>query len=268
LAQAHGERSVKLRIRVGSDTHPYLADHTIAGVPVVPMVLAVEWCARAAKACRPDLYLASLTDVSVMRGIKLANFDGDGDWFDVEATEIKNGTGSVLSVRITDLKGLPHYTATAQLTESAMLAPAAPRALTNLEDMDSLYDGDVLFHGATFQVLKGVAGISNEGVVVHEVTTTPAAGWSDEAWSTDPAAWDGGLQMALLFSRRILGGASLPMKLGAVRTYTDGPPAGPVKATLTGSAKGKDKAVTDIVFTDADGAVVASLEGVETILRP
>jgi hypothetical protein len=126
----------------------------------------------------------------------------------------------------------------------------------------------VLFHGANFQVLESLEGISDAGMVATKVTTTSSAGWSDEAWSTDPAAWDGGLQMALLFSQRVLGGASIPMKLASVRTFTDGPPKSPVKATLTGSATGKDKAVTNIVFTDASGAVVASLEGVETILRP
>ena len=58
------------------------------------------------------------------------------------------------------------------------------------------------------------------------------------------------------------------MSVGSVHAYTDGPPAGPLKATLTGQVKGKDRAVSDVVFTDASGDVVAELRGIETILRP
>ncbi len=268
LAAAHGERSVALRVHVSEASHGYLADHTIAGVPVVPMVLAVEWMARAAHACRPDLQLASLTDVSVNSGIKLDHF-AEGHWFDVSAREISNGTGAVLAVTITDLRGRRHYSATAQLTEERATAPKAPAEASGLSSFEgSIYDGHILFHGSTFQVLKELEGISDKGIVARSVTTTPGAGWSDEPWQTDPAAFDGGLQMALLWSQRVLGGASIPMKLGAVRSYTQGPTRGPVRAALTGAVRGRDKTVADIVFTDASGEVVAELQGVEAILRP
>ena len=60
---SHGEaRSARRRrprptveVRVDAASHPYLGDHAIAGTPVVPVVMAVEWFLRAARACRPDL---------------------------------------------------------------------------------------------------------------------------------------------------------------------------------------------------------------------
>jgi hypothetical protein len=130
-----------------------------------------------------------------------------------------------------------------------------------------IYDGDVLFHGSDFQVIRELQGIADDGIAAT-LNGTTKAGWTGEPWHTDPAALDGGLQLALLWSRHALGGAALPMSVGSLKTYTDGPPDGPFTATLKGEVKGRDRAVSDIVFTDQDGTVVAELTGVETILRP
>jgi hypothetical protein len=101
------------------------------------------------------------------------------------------------------------------------------------------------------------------------VASTRQLGWPAEPWRTDPAALDGGLQLALLWSNRMLGGPSLPMAVSSVRTFRTGPPDGPVRAVLTGERRGRDKTVTDIVFVEeATGRVVNELRGVEAIRRP
>jgi len=94
------------------------------------------------------------------------------------------------------------------------------------------------------------------------------SGWGEEPWQTDPAAVDGGLQLALLWSDRMLGGPTLPMGMSSMTTFVSGPPEGPVRAVLTGVTRGRDKTVTDIVFVDANGKVVNEMRGVEAILRP
>ena len=130
-----------------------------------------------------------------------------------------------------------------------------------------IYDGHVLFHGTDFQVIQELDGVSQQGIQAT-LSGTRDIGWGEEPWHTDPAALDGGLQLALLWSKEALGGASLPMSVRSVHAYTDGPPTGPLRATLTGQVQGKDRALSDVVFTDASGDVVAELRGVETILRP
>ncbi|MEQ1571630.1 MAG: polyketide synthase dehydratase domain-containing protein [Myxococcota bacterium] len=129
-----------------------------------------------------------------------------------------------------------------------------------------MYDGQVLFHGERFQVISDLE-LSERGAVA-EITSTSGVDWSPETWQTDPAAMDGGLQLALLWSNRVLGGASLPMGVSSMRTFHVGPPEGPLRAVLTGERRGKDKTVTDIVFLDRSGVVVNELRGVEAILRP
>ena len=40
-------------IQIDARSHPYLADHTIEGTPVVPVALVLEWFTAAAKAWLP-----------------------------------------------------------------------------------------------------------------------------------------------------------------------------------------------------------------------
>jgi hypothetical protein len=79
---------------------------------------------------------------------------------------------------------------------------------------------------------------------------------------------DGGLQLALLWSRHVLGGAVLPMAMGEYRTYRDGLSEGPLEGVVRGRKIHDQRTVCDIAFSDASGQVVAELIGVETVLRP
>ncbi|MBX2797452.1 MAG: SDR family oxidoreductase, partial [Myxococcales bacterium] len=268
LADGQSVKRVSLALRTHRSSHPYLADHQVAGVPVVPVVMVLEWFARAAAACRPDLQLQGFREVKVLRGIQLSHFDDAGDWFGVTAEEVSNGTGAVLSLQLTGASGQRFYSAFADLSDHRSPAPSAP-VQPDLPPADNadIYDGRVLFHGADFQVIRSLDGASDDALAAT-LTSTAQAGWSEERWHTDPAALDGGLQLALLYGARVLGGASLPMSVDAVRTFRPGPGNGPLRAVLRGQRKGSDKTITDIVFTDESGAVVHELRGVHAILRP
>ena len=262
-------RGVRLRVRVDARTAPYLADHKVAGTPVVPVVLVLEWFARAARATRPDLVLTDMSELKVLKGIRLGAFEGAGDWFDIVADEVTNGAGSVLALELRGLDGARHYSATATLADRAVDPPHGPaqRGLPPWSG-EAIYDGDVLFHGDAFQVIRTLDGISDQGIDAT-LSSTRQQSWPNEGWHTDPAALDGGLQLALLWSHRMLGGPSLPMSVLSFRTFADGPPPGPVRAVLTGERRGSDKTVTDIVLIDeSTGVVVNELRGVEAIRRP
>jgi hypothetical protein len=260
----HVERKVALRTRVDRGAYPYLADHMVAGLPVLPVVIALEWFARAARAVRPDLSLREIRDLRVLRGIRLEHFDGAGDWFDLCAHEVANGQGSELVVTLSRPgQPAPHYSARALLGAPAIATTSVP-ILAVEAYTGPLYDGEVLFHGHQFQVIRE-AGLSDRGGTATLLSTADVA-WADEPWQTDPAALDGGLQLALLYTRRALGGASLPMSVAAVRLFQRGPAEGPVRAVLTGERRGHDKTVADIVFVDGAGRILTELRGVESIL--
>ncbi len=260
----HGDRALAVGVHANRDSHSYLASHCIAGVPVVPVALVVEWFARAAQAARPDRALLQLTNVAVKRGVKLKGFENGGDWLTVRVA----GTGDTASLELRGADGALHYTAAANFGDAPAKAPAKahPPALGPWA-RDTVYDGHVLFHGPDFHVIRDLHGVGPEGISAT-VVGLRALGWADEPWQSDPAAVDGGLQLALLWGREVLGGATLPMSVASVHRYVDGPADGPLTAVLTGTKKSRDRAVADVRFTDAAGRIHSELRGVELILRP
>jgi acyl transferase domain-containing protein len=265
LATEAGAPSLTLSVRVDALNHPWLDDHAIAGKPVVPVVLALEWFARAARTFRPDLRVTSIDDLKVLSGIRLDDL-ALGTWLQVHVTPVDNGVGCTLAVRLVSPDGRPHYRATVRMDETVQ-SPTITVPDLALEPWEApIYDGDLLFHGERFQVIERVHGVSDDGISA-DVAGTLAKDWEGE-FSTDPAAFDGALQLALLYSQRVLGGASLPTAVGSLRTFSDGPARGTLRAVVHGSAKSAERALVDVVFTGEDGQVFAELSGVETHLRP
>jgi hypothetical protein len=130
-----------------------------------------------------------------------------------------------------------------------------------------VYDGRVLFHGPSFQAIRGLDGVSGEGMT-GTLAGSRDLGWKDDHWSTDPAALDGALQLAVLWSRHVLGGGTLPMAIETCRSYAKGLSDGPLRAVVRRRAVHDRRAVCDVALARADGHVVAELVGVETVLRP
>ncbi|MGK3990388.1 SDR family NAD(P)-dependent oxidoreductase [Sorangium sp. So ce136] len=270
LAGPDHRRRVALAVRADRATHPYLGDHAINGVPVVPVVIALEWFARAARACRPDLVVTQFRDVKVLRGIKLAAYESGGEVFRVDCREVSNGQGAVLAAELRGPQGALHYAATIEMKplaeRVAPRGPAAP-ALGPWSGGDDLYDGHTLFHGRDFQVIRQLDGVSREGIA-GTVVGLREAGWVTQPWKTDPAALDGGLQLATLWTQHVLGGAALPMSVGALHTFAEGPSDGPLRAVVRGQIMGRDRTKADIAFVDNEGTLVAELRDVQYVLRP
>jgi hypothetical protein len=210
--------------------------------------------------------------VKVLRGIKLAQFAGAGDCFAVRARQVADGgsvgTGAEIAVELRGQNDVLHYSATVTMTAQPVAAPALAAA-PELQawTQPAVYDGHVLFHGPSFQVINAVQGVSRYGIV-GTLAGTSQAGWPTEAWCSDVASLDGGLQLALLWSRQVLGGAVLPMALGEYRSYRSGLATGPVTGVVHGRQIHDARTVCDMAFVDGNGQVVAELMGVETVLRP
>jgi hypothetical protein len=270
-------RTFSVDLMVGRNTHPYLGDHVIDGVPVVPVALAIEWFTRTARAFCPELELVGLRDVNVLRGLLLHEFDQTQKKLVVKCRAADADAGSdtmTLQLQLGDGNETTYYRCSADLAPQRKPSPEIP-LLTDTEasfeawNGDALYDGDVLFHGPDFQMLQGIDGISDHGVLA-DLTGVLQPGWGPtvvEPWCTDPLIFDGGLQLALLWGRRVLGGASLPTGIAQVRTFRE-PSRGRFRCTLRGRSASGNKAVSDAVFHDANGRVVAELTGIETHLLP
>ena len=235
---------------VDARTHGFLADHAPAGVPVLPLAMAVEWFAAAGQARRPGRSTA-LADVRVLRRIELPDLATGGHRFTIEGIE----GGPPGELRIGD-----HYRARLVAPEPARTwtRPAAAEPAAGA----SVYESDALFHGPRFQVLQQVRGLSPEGAEAQMVRPD---GWPETHWWTDPAAVDGALQAAVLWARHVTGAATLPMGIGAVRVHRPGPA---TRCLVRAVAVAPDEARCDIALMDEDGDVRTELLGVSLIRRP
>ncbi len=270
-------RVFSMDVVVGKETHPYLSDHSIQGTPVVPVTMVIEWFSRVAIAFGPELVLARLLDLKVLRGISLPNFVAGREHLVVHCKLLTNGSGATLALDLADRQGSTYYRCTAELVPQREVRQ--PR--NEIRDLaleawgdEVVYDGELLFHGPAFQTIRSIDGISELGIVA-ELSGIDGAGWTsdastsaDEAWTTDPRALDGGLQLALLWCKRVLGGASLPTGIEEIRTWADAPFAGPIRCTLTGREATGRRSVSDLAFNDASGHLVVEFLGVETHLLP
>lgn len=268
LLGADSTRVERVEICVNAQSHPYLADHRLGDIVVVPVVMALEWMLRGARAYRPDLIATAVRNVRVLSGIKIHDFDRAVEFLVVNCREISNGNGSELSVELRGRNGTLHYSSVVQMSSHLLAAPAAPSA-PELEPWthSEIYDGHVLFHREDFHVIQSLDGISAAGIAGMLVGMS-GMNWPAGPWCTDPAALDGGLQLAAWWTHHVLGGASLPMALGELRLYRQGLADGPVHCLVHSRQVHAARSVCDISFIDSAGALIAQMLDVESVLRP
>jgi hypothetical protein len=256
---------------VNARTAPQLTGHRIVsgGAPVLPAVMVLEWFFRAARACAPSLAVHGARDVKVLRGVPVDDFDGRGVRLVVDARVLASSPETTtFEMRLLDDHDKPRYVATVELGALA-LAPPAPAA--DVDDApgsgagsnwsaDQVYT-ELLFHRAPFDVIRSLDRVYDGGVG-GELTGLHAVGWPEAAWVSDPALADGGLQLACIWSRHVLGATALPTSIAALDLYADGPVDGPVRGVVRGQRAGQRRLTLDVSFV-AGGRPVASLRGVE-----
>jgi Polyketide synthase dehydratase len=232
------------------------------------VVMALEWIQRAARALSPERHVRAIRAVKVLNGIKLERFATTGDRLVLTAKKLSNGSGLVAHVELRGRNDRLHYAAQVELGAPFAGASAKAPTLGALEPHDGVvYDGFALFHGERFRVLSRVEGVASQGASAT-MTGLIERGWSPEPWQWDPAAMDGALQLAVLWSKRALGGATLPMAIAEVDVSATGAVKGPVRCVVAARSAKDSRAVSDVYVVDAEGAVLVQLSGVETILRP
>jgi hypothetical protein len=254
-------RHVLLDVPVSATTHGYLRDHALGSAPLVPVALAIEWLLRGARDCHRDPPVSAIRDLRVLRAIHLPRID-EGERLVVRC-EVAPGETRCLLLQ-PGHGARPCVTAVVHVDGSG---PAASSAPEDADEAPACYDGVELFHGPMFRVLRTVGPISERGVSATLVGLADR-GWPAEPWITDPAACDAAMQLAVLWTGRMLGAHTLPMAVGTVRVHRPGPVSGPVRARAIGRSVGTGTAVCDVILFDAAGGVVAELGGIECVRRP
>lgn len=260
----------------GLQSCPVLASHTIAGEPVVPFALMMEWLAHAAIHSHPGLVCTGMDGVRVLKGIK----PGEKE----EAVDIKVGKcspravgfmvqGEIISTKTTTM----HVNGTILLDSQLPSAPVLdksrqislpPSALS----VDKVYD-DILFHGRDLHGIKTIVGCSAMGIEVV-ATHAPAPGaWMAsphrKKWILDPLIMDSAFQAAIIWCHETLGMVCLPTYVANIRIYQNiMEHHGDVTILLTVNEQTAHNIKGYFTFIDEQGKVLASITGFEAVMDP
>ncbi|ORA22972.1 hypothetical protein BST12_08155 [Mycobacterium angelicum] len=243
---------------------PHVLDHRIKGNVVLPVVQALEWFVRMAEACRPGQRVDRLLDVKVLRGVVLHDFEQRGDRLLVRCAPAAEQPNRLVCT-LSDFSGsAAYYSAIVEIGSGTAQVPAgAPAAEQCRLPHDGVrYESDgALFHGPAFQVLDGVDCQSS--TATGSLHGLAAAGWRDDGWATDPAALDGCLQLATVWSFEQLGHKTLPLRLGEVVRYRAGALGAGLRCVLSNGDAKSNRAVCDIDLVDAENRLIAGVKRLE-----
>ncbi len=253
-----GERPVHL-----DPAAPWLADHRLDEVPVLPLAMSLEWMVALGRDLSPGQPV-EVRDLRVLRGVRL-----EGGERRMRLGWERRGGEVLVELRAED--GAVHHRATLAFPRPAPLEVF--RGIDGLGrdplgvPLEQLY-GTWLFHGPALRALEEVVGTSEEGAVARLRTSVPAdLGVVGDRWATDPLCVDGVLQLLLVWVRRRFGTAALPMALGSWRQLA--PFAGAVSCHLVieaGATASAGRFAATLV--DTSGAVIARCAGGEYATTP
>ena len=122
------------------------------------------------------------------------------------------------------------------------------------------------------QAIRRVEGCGETTVAAWVATAPPPASWMErpirQAWLTDPLAIDAAFQVVVLWTRERLGANSLPTAVASYRQCRRKFPSDGVQVLAAIRQAGGHRAVADIELVDAQGRLVAAIEGYECVVNP
>ncbi|MFD6277096.1 SDR family NAD(P)-dependent oxidoreductase [Streptomyces sp. NPDC060209] len=259
---------VAAQVRIDAHTHPYLADHAVAGVPVLPVAMALDRFTGAAAAWRPNAGHLVLRDLRVFSKVALPHLDGGGHRLTLRGRRAATGSPSALEAELVGEEGAPHFRIQMDFRASPPQSEDwdTPQGLGAPQPAD-IYDGRVLFHGPRFHALRSIHGVGEDGAEAT-VTGLTELGWGGDHWHLDAAATDGALQLALVWADKALGDATLPMAVAECRVHRRGPVRGTVRCVVRARKVHETGARCDVALVDPDGSPRVELLGVELVRRP
>ncbi|MFO0597024.1 MAG: PfaD family polyunsaturated fatty acid/polyketide biosynthesis protein [Myxococcaceae bacterium] len=250
------------RVKHLDPTWPVLADHRLAGRPVVPLALVIEWFASVARR-GPGVALHTIEDVRVLKGVTL---DGSVDAVAVWTGPVQEQDGQrAMPIELRSLKDQVHVRALVRFGASDQ-RPAPSLAVNGLSpfgtSVETLYR-EQLFHGRSLEAIVAIDGLGEEGM---SLTLRAKSNRSEllpgaiEKWTLDPLTIDGVFQALIVWTRARLGAPSLPTRLESLRWFGE-PGSSQLHAVIKVRSVEGATVTSDIELTDGNQQLVARLGG-------
>jgi hypothetical protein len=127
-----------------------------------------------------------------------------------------------------------------------------------------------LFHGKAFEALASIDALAPDAISVTANPTPAPRAWFTRplrgSWLAEPLALDAAFQALILWARAERHMPCLPCAVGRLTLTGARFPKDGVRVTLSVKSAGAALAIADVEFTDAAGALVARMDGVECVL--
>ena len=151
---------LKIETTLDPKIQPFLYDHQIEGIPVLPGVMGIEAFAEAALALVPGWRIEAIEDVNFLAPFKF--YRGEPRTLTVEATLHARGEKAIAKCRLIGHRTLPtqpepqatiHFVANVLLTNqpSGSTSGSIIKPAGNVIDSDDIYK--LYFHGPAYQVI-------------------------------------------------------------------------------------------------------------------
>jgi len=275
-APAPGKKFVKaFDFELNLKENAWLKDHVLNGDPVLPMAVAAELMSQAAVMRNPGLQFAGYDEMRILKGVVLK---GQQVTLGLHASKPERSTeGYRVSCEIrTTVNGREMINARADVLLVDALPAKAP--LPEKTDARMVYPDSIneayashLFHGEFFKSLTAVEGWSEHGIIAVSRSSQPPAAWFASPmfnnWCSDPLAIDAAYQLLILWTTQACGAPSLPGFARRYRQYVSSFDGRDVVIVARTRRLGSMQAAADIDFVDAQGRLIARLDGYECTLN-
>lgn len=234
---------------VDVSSHSFLKHHTIEEIPVLPACLVMDWFMQAAKKMTGGIFACQ--HFRVLKGIKLEQFYQKPQSFYIE---MSNNT---LQLR-TSGNALPNYSAELIQPYQSDIKYSEEKNIWPW-DRDQIYHADRLFHGLDFQVIESLEHVSDNGGTAIIRNSIPHS----EVQVLDHLAFDGILQLAILWGIRMLGKKSLPTAIQKFQVYDKNYPNEKMKCIFQGNVKDTQRFHLDAILIKPNGDHYLAMQGLE-----
>jgi acyl transferase domain-containing protein/NAD(P)-dependent dehydrogenase (short-subunit alcohol dehydrogenase family) len=255
---------------------PVLEAHVLAGRPVLPLALTLEWLAQGAMHHHPGLLLQGCENLRLLHRVRLEERLLTLQVASGKARKEEGRYRVPVELRSVGEDGQETLHARAEILLAHALSPAPspapPCALDPYPHQVSAIYPELLFHGPALQGIEHVTGCGPEGITGRSQTAPPPPSWIRQPlrpyWLSDPLAIDVAFQLLCLWSREQRHAPGLPCGFARYQQFRRSFPDAGVSINVGITHATALLARADIDFLDHQGQVLARMEGCELVIDP
>ncbi|TAH51278.1 MAG: SDR family NAD(P)-dependent oxidoreductase [Chloroflexota bacterium] len=269
---------IEVETTIDPNAEPYLFDHQLENVPLLPGVMGTETFAELAQLLAPDFHVAQVMNEKFERPFKFHRMQPQTLHLYAWAEPTRDGE-LVAHTTLKSITQMPraemppqekiHFTADVFLTRDQPPPPDSVRANPNEQaewiTAEQIYK--IYFHGPAYQVLERVQVDGDTAIAEMKMNLPADTSQGEGEWLIAPRLVEFCFQTAGIWDIKTHGVMALPMAIGSVSAYRQLREADGKKLYAVVNALDDGKAF-DAQVVDETGAVYVKLFGYRTVQLP